>query len=146
MKNLITSLFYLLSISSFAGGDYGGGPKLIELMKQDTHLNVSDIKLTKDKELVELVLAYRMVRTGTNPLLTEEEEKKLRLGKYTTIRYRYDKELFNQEVIDKLSKRKRFFYSKKKYKKIARKLFELEQIKKTNKHVSKRKYYELRFK
>jgi hypothetical protein len=132
--------------SSFAGGDYGGGPKIIELMKQDTHVNVKDIKLTKDKLLVELTIAYRMVRTGTNPLLTEEEEKKLRLGKYSAIKFKYDKELFHQDTIDKLNKRKKFFYSKKKYKKLARKYFEIEEVKNTNKRVLKRKYYELRLK
>jgi hypothetical protein len=129
-----------------AGGDYGGGPKVIELMKQDTHISLNDLKLTKDKEFVELTVAYRKVRTRINPLLTEEENKKLRLGKFTAIKYKYDKSLFSQRTIDKLKKRKRFVLFKKKYKKLARRIFEIEEIKKTDKNATETRFYEVRFK
>lgn len=146
MKYIIINLLLILSLSSsFAGGEYGGGPKIFELTKQDTHVTLADLKLTKDKELVELTVAYKMVRSSINPLLTEEENKKLRLGKYTAIKYKYEKELFSDATIEKLEKRKKFTFFKRKYKKMAKKIFVIEEIKKTDKRTSRPKFYEVRF-
>jgi hypothetical protein len=147
MKYLIISLA-VLAVSNYviAGGDYGGGPKVIALDKQDTHVNLNDLKLSRDKNFVELSVAYRMVRNRTNPLLTEEEEKKLRRGKFTSIKFSYDKELFHQDILEKLDKRKKLTLFKSKYKKMARDLFELEEIKRFEKRRNEQRFYEVRLK
>jgi len=140
-------IFILLLVNTiiFAGGDYGGGPQVVALHRSDTHVHFSDIKLSRDKELVELDFSYRKVRMKTNPLLTEEEEKKLRRGKFTTLIMRYDKDLFDQDSLDMLEKRKKFVIFRKKYKKLAQKLFKVEKLNSYNKGVNT-VHYEIRLK
>ncbi|WP_127716888.1 hypothetical protein [Halobacteriovorax sp. HLS] len=145
MKTIIINILLLFTIEyAIAGGDYGGGPRVVTLYKLDSPLALNDLKLSKDKNSVELTVAYRMVRTHIDPLLTEEENKKLRLGKTTFIKYNYDKSLFADDTIEILEKRKRFTIFKKKYKKLAKKYFEIERIKSVNKDASDFKHYEVR--
>ncbi len=129
-----------------AGGDYGGGPKVIELYKLDHSVKIGDIKLSKDKTRVKLEVSYKKRRTEFNPFVGEKEAQKLLFGKYATVTLEYDKEHFNQDLIDKLKKRKRFSFLKKKYKLLAKKNFIVEEITKQIHKKEDAKYYEIQMK
>ena len=60
MKILIISLLNIfISLSVIAGGDYGGGPKVITLNALDFKVNVADIKLNKKLDKVDLKVHYQ---------------------------------------------------------------------------------------
>jgi len=145
-KTLFSLLIFGFSFIAFAGGDYGGGPKVIELYKLDHSVSITDIKLSKDKKKVELELFYKKRRTEHNPFVGEKEAQKLLFGKSTPIYLEYEKDLFNQELIDKLKKRKRFILFKKKYKKMAKETFVVEEISEQVNKKADSKYFEVRSK
>ncbi|OIQ20033.1 MAG: hypothetical protein BM556_05965 [Bacteriovorax sp. MedPE-SWde] len=147
MKILIISLLNIfISLSVIAGGDYGGGPKVITLNALDFKVNVADIKLNKKLDKVDLKVHYQKRRYENVYHLSERKQNELRSGKLTAITFSYDKELFHQDTIDRLEKRKKFNLFKSKYKKLARKIFIVEEIKKLDKKSSESRSYEVRMK
>lgn len=147
MKKLLINLILLgLSLTVMAGGDYGGGPKVIKLYKLDHSVKIGDIKLSKDKKKVKVEVFYQKRRTEFNPFIGEKEAQKLLYGKHAYVTLKYDKEHFNQDLIDKLEKRKRFTFFKKKYKKLAQKNFTVEEITGQINKQRDAKYYEVQMK
>ena len=98
MKKIIL-LPILLSTLSFAGGDYGGGPKILEFHKLDHTINLGDVKLSRDKEFVEVLVTYQKRRTEFNPFVGEKEAQKLLFGKYASFTVKYQREVIDQTLI-----------------------------------------------
>ncbi|EQC45000.1 hypothetical protein M899_0544 [Bacteriovorax sp. BSW11_IV] len=143
MKTLIINLLLIFSATAIAGGDFGGGPKIIELSRQDFSVKPLDLELSEDQKNINLIVVYKKVDKEFNPFHSEEETKKLQIGKYTTIKIPYDKTLFSDEVVERLEDRKKFFLFRKKEKKLAQDNFMIEEVTDQLNRNPQKRYYEI---
>lgn len=147
MKFIITNLLiFILCFNVNAGGEYGGGPKLIKLHKLDFDVKVGDLSLTRDKERVKLQITYKKKRKDFNPFVGEREAQRLLFGKSTIISLEYDKNDLPSYVVDKLKKRSIFSIFNSKYKELARESFSIEEITKEVNKQEDAKFYEVHLK
>ncbi|EQC51698.1 hypothetical protein [Bacteriovorax sp. DB6_IX] len=117
-----------LTTNILAGGDYGGGPQIVQINKIDHSIKLADIKLSRDKKDVEVILTYQRRVLKFDPFLGEKDAQKLKYGKYAEKRVSYDKNLFSQDLINKLNKRSVFTIFKSKYRKLVQENFTLEEV------------------
>ncbi|GEM_PF-7040115 len=147
MKLIITNLFiFFLCFNVTAGGEYGGGPKLVKLHKLDFGVKIGDLSLSRDKETVKLEVSYKKKRTEFNPFVGEKEAQRLLYGKYSTVTIEYDKKDLPSHVIDKLKERSFFTIFNSKYKELARENFSIEEITEQVNKAEDAKYYEVQLK
>ncbi|WP_372654334.1 hypothetical protein [Halobacteriovorax sp.] len=147
MKFIITNLFiFILCFNVNAGGEYGGGPKLVKLHKLDFGVKIGDLSLSRDKERVKLEISYKKKRTEFDPFVGEKEAQRLLYGKYSTFTLEYDKNDLPSHVVDKLEKRSFFTIFNSKYKELARENFSIEEVTEQMNKAENAKYYEVQLK
>ncbi|MFG1501176.1 hypothetical protein ABMA70_13300 [Halobacteriovorax sp. XZX-3] len=146
MKVLKWIILASLATTILAGGDYGGGPKVVALNKLDHSVQLGDIKLSRNKDKIELTVIYQKRVTKFDPFLSEKDANKLMYGKYAEVRVNYDKELFNQDLIDELKGRGPITIFKSKYKKLVNEYFTIDEVTDQVNIDPDKKYFEVNLK
>ncbi|EPZ49579.1 hypothetical protein M902_0806 [Bacteriovorax sp. BAL6_X] len=146
MKVFKWMVLSFIAASILAGGDYGGGPKIVALNKLDHSVHLGDIKLTKDNEKVELTVIYQRRVMKFDPFLGERDAHKLKYGKYAEARVKYDKGLFNQDLIDELSGRGPITIFRSKYRKLVNEYFTIDEVTDQVNIDSDKRYFEVNIK
>ena len=143
MKLMKLLVITFITMSAYAGGDYGGGPKIVALNRLDYSVNFKDIKLTRDRESVELILSYKKRSLDFDPFVSERDGKLLQFGKYAEVRVKFDKDQLPQRVIDELNERSKFTIFTAKYKKLVQENFTINEVTEQMNTTPEKRYYEI---